>query len=352
MKVTLDATVILSRKFGIGFYAENLVRSLAPRKSEVTALYRFVRNRELPRDLPRLERRMPYRMSDLLFDRLGIPGDGFCGAPEVFHALSSFLPRFDDAKAVWTLYDLAFKVNPEWFTKETAAGLEKTTRRALDRADHVITISENTRKDLIRFYGFPADRITSVPLAASRHSLGTFDRPKGFEAPYILNVGTIEPRKNIGRLLDAFMKARTDYRLVVVGARGWRCDELIPRLGGGRITWIDYAGSDLLAALYQHADAFVYPSLYEGFGLPVLEAMSHGRPVITSRSSSIPEVAGDAALYIDPDKTAELVGAIERISDPTLRADLSRKSLAQAKRFSWDRTAAETWHVYKRCQVQ
>lgn len=339
MKITLDATVLLTRKFGIGYYAENLIRGLSSTDAAVRLLYRVLRDRDLPSPLPHIRRKIPHFASDLLFNRLSVRGDGFCGNPDVFHALTNFLPKFRRTRSVWTLYDLAFKVNPEWFTPATARGLDEVTRRCLDRADHVITISKSTRDDLVRFYGFPPERVTPILLGAPAHAF-IADVPSPVEKPYILHVGTIEPRKNLARLIEA---AR-GHRLVLVGARGWRSDEVFKMIDREQVTWLDYVSPATLTALYRNAEAFVYPSLYEGFGLPVLEAMAHGLPVVTSKVSSLSEVGGEAALYADPNDAGDIAAKIEEALSH--KAILAEKSRAQAAGFSWDRAARETLDVY------
>jgi len=367
MKITLDATALLARRFGIGFYAENLVRSLAEidRENRYQLLYQYVRPARREPYLPSapnfrpLRRRLPYFLADLLYNPFGLVGDGFVGRADLFHALRGFLPRCRRVKTVWTLYDLAFKVNPGWFTPETAAGLEKVTRRNLDRADHVITISEHTREDLVRFYGYPAERITPILLGVPRHALEPDEDDEILAAhpdapmPYFLFVGTLEPRKNVVRLVEAFSRLDTPHSLVLVGAQGWMSEPIFSAIAASprreKILWRNYCSAAELERLYRHAEVFVYPSLYEGFGLPVLEAMAHGCPVITARTSSLPEVGGDAVVYVDPEDTADLADEMHTLAtSERIRNALAEKGRARAANFSWQETARKTLEVYRR----
>lgn len=337
MKVTIDATVLLTRKFGIGSATASLIEALEARSDvDVRRLYRFVRGRTTPPNS--LRRRVPYALSDFLFDRIHLPGDRFCGNADIFHATTGFCPRFRSTKTIATIYDLAFKVNPEWFS----ADLDQKTRKLLDRSDHIITISENTRRDLIRFYGYPAERVTSVLLGAPPIS----DRARG--SKHLLYVGTIEPRKNIVRLIRAYRSLGTHTPLVLVGARGWKCEEVFREIEAApNVIWRDYVSDAELGELYRDAIVFLYPSLYEGFGLPVLEAMAHGCPVITSTVSSLPEVGGDAAVYVDPESVDDIAAKMDRLlGDEGLRDQLSAAGRKRAAEFTWERTAAETVNVY------
>jgi glycosyltransferase involved in cell wall biosynthesis len=230
----------------------------------------------------------------------------------------------------------------------------------LRRADRVITISNCSKRDIMRIYGLP-DRKVSVTLLAAdeRFCPDPVGVPGSALAalprPYILNVGTLEPRKNLEGLLRAFARAcqaGVPHTLVITGARGWGRSRLAPlprELGiADRVVFTGFVPDEDLPHLYAGADFFVYPSLYEGFGLPVLEAMASGTPVITSNLSSLPEVAGDAALLVDPRSEAELAGAMVRLAgEAGLGAALRVRGLDRAAEFSWRRTADETLAIYR-----
>lgn len=236
--------------------------------------------------------------------------------------------------------------------------------RLARRAHHIVTISEHTRSDVIRYLKVPAERVTATPLAADerlapvedeREIAGLRDK---YDLPrrYILHVGTIEPRKNLSRLVEALgalPQAHSDVVLALAGAKGWGdvgIERLVERLGlAGRVRLVGYVPEDELAGLYSGAQALVYPSLYEGFGLPPLEAMQCGCPVVTSNTSSLPEVVGDAGLLVDPTSVHGLAEAIERIlEDEALRDRLRTAGRERAKQFTWKRCVEVTADVYER----
>jgi glycosyltransferase involved in cell wall biosynthesis len=230
--------------------------------------------------------------------------------------------------------------------QKRASRIEKATIDVgVRRARVLVCISEATRRDLVRRVPSAAARAVVVPLAAaSRFGAPRAARP-AIERPYVLAAGTLEPRKNLERMLDAWAQLpaalRDEHELVLVGPTGWRADAILRRAcrGGVRIT--GYVPDEELAALYGGCEVFCYPSLYEGFGLPVLEAMRAGAPVITSNVSSLPEVAGSAAVMIDPLSVPAIRDALARVlTDPHERARLRAAGLARAAHFSWERTAA------------
>jgi glycosyltransferase involved in cell wall biosynthesis len=230
----------------------------------------------------------------------------------------------------------------------------------LQRADRIITISESSKRDIVRLYGIREEKVRVTLLAADERF--QFD-PVGapgeslvkLPQPYILNVGTLEPRKNLDGLIRAFASAKRGgmpHALVITGAKGWgesRLAPLIKELGvSASVVFTGFVEEEDLPHLYRGADFFVYPSLYEGFGLPVLEAMACGTPVITSNSSSVPEVAGDAALLVDPRSEAELSAAMLRLAgDRALKVSLREQGVSRATQFSWARTVRETLMVYQ-----
>jgi glycosyltransferase involved in cell wall biosynthesis len=233
------------------------------------------------------------------------------------------------------------------------------TRRAVRQADAIITVSQNTANDLVRYARADPARIHVVPLAASLPATEAdpaeaLKRMK-ITPPYLLFVGTLEPRKNLVRLVRAYRRAVAGaglpHRLVLAGPLGWRPRPLLREIavdGPGEILLTGKRSPEELDALYRGAAAFAYPSLYEGFGLPVLEAMARGVPCIVSTTSSLPEVAGDAALAVPPRSVSGLAAAIERVlTDEAEAARLSNAARARAEEFSWEQTARTTLKVYE-----
>jgi glycosyltransferase involved in cell wall biosynthesis len=267
---------------------------------------------------------------------------------------------------VVTVHDLTFKTRPE-----TRGDLisrfhwEFFGVRGARRADHVITISQNTQRDIQHFLNVPEERISVIYEAAASifrpvepESARITARGKyGIEGRYILFVGTLEPIKNLSRLIEAYALARqrgmTEPSLVVVGQKGWQFADIfarVERLGlQDEIVFTGFVPDEDLPALYSGADVFVMPSLYEGFGLPVLEAMACGTPVLTSDVSSLPEIASDAAILVNPMDVDALAEALERVcGDDYLRQNMRLAGLARAAQFSWRRCAEETREVYRR----
>ncbi len=259
---------------------------------------------------------------------------------------------------VVTVHDLAFLAHPEAFIPAKRRYLAAMTRLSTHRARRVIAVSAHTATDLTRYFGVSPAKITVIPNAAdpafrpadSPADVAAFRTQMGLPERFVLAVGTLEPRKNLRRLVDAFVHVvpqAPDVSLVIVGGTGWRTSDLAPHvqsLGlGARIRFAGYVENSELPRWYQAATVFCYPSLYEGFGLPPLEAMACGTAVLTSNTSSLPEVVGDAALTVDPTDTPAIAAALlTLLTDDARRATLAAAGLARAKQFRWARTTTET----------
>ena len=268
---------------------------------------------------------------------------------DVFFGANYFLPRLLDSIArrrVITVHDLTYKRHPELLQAETLHNLETHMAREIARSDRIICVSESTRRDLLHYYAVDPGRVVTI------HSgLGSIAEPEhvdGLPQRYILFVSTIEPRKNLGVLLDAYERLRATYdgSLVVVGRVGWKSEEMVARLRAPGVVHLDYLERSKLADVYRRADAFVLPSIYEGFGFPLLEAMAHGVPAIAARNSSLPEIGGDAALYFD--SRDDLVAQLQRVlTDAALRQTMIERGRARAAEFSWKEAGAKTLEVLR-----
>jgi len=281
---------------------------------------------------------------------------------DVMFGANYFLPRLLGAIArrrVITIHDLTYKRFPNLLQKETLHNLNAHMPREIAAADAIICVSESTREDLLRYYEVDAHRVLAIHSGIStwsRLSVGSAPaESRRYVLPdrYLLFVSTIEPRKNLGVLLDAFerLKARGAYdgALVVVGRVGWKSEELVPRLHGRDVHHLDYLSPNELASVYRNAEIFVFPSIYEGFGFPLLEAMAYDVPSIAARSSSLPEIGGDAALYFDPTSPRELERAIEQLlSDRALCEELIARGKRRVAEFRWDVTAEQTLAVMRK----
>ncbi|HEX6512728.1 MAG TPA: glycosyltransferase family 1 protein [Chloroflexota bacterium] len=304
-------------------------------------------------------RRLPLneRWQTIAWQRLRLPlwADLLAGGADVFHSPDFVLPPVRRARTAVTVHDLTFVVRPECAEPSLRRYLAREVPRSLHRADRVLADSQSTADDLMRLFGVPARRLEVVYSAADARfrPLDAADAEAlldGIEAPrpFILTVGTLEPRKNVSRLIDAFASLDVPHQLVVVGARGWLFGDVLTKLRQPRVFAPERVSDDQLVGLYNLADAFVLPSLYEGFGLPALEAMACGTPVAVSNVSSLPEVVGSAGLTFDPEDTAAIATAVRRLAnDPALREELRAAGLEQAQRFSWRTSALQLKGIYE-----
>ena len=283
---------------------------------------------------------------------------------DVVHDPTGALPLLlTGAARVVTIHDAIPYVYPQTSTRLDWLIYHVWLPLAVRQADAVITVSEQSRKDILTHLPVLPERVVVVSEAADRRfhpmepaEVAPILRTYDVQQPYILYVGALESRKNLPRLLEAYALLREwspQWRLVIVGARKWKFSPIfdaVQRLGlETHVTFTGYVEDEHLPALYAGADLFAFPSLYEGFGLPVLEAMACGTPVVTSNASSLPEVAGDAALLVDPYDVEQIAQAMWLVlSQPALAAALREKGLARAAQFSWERTARETIAVYER----
>lgn len=309
---------------------------------------------------------------------------------DVFHATANILPMQYKGKSVVTVHDLAIYKHPEWFPKKILSRQVSTkllVPKSLKMAERIIAVSKSTKKDIKELFNIPDQKIKVIyegvdikdwpesrklvcgieEITCREELFKRYDISK----KYILYIGTIEPRKNLEILVGAFGSlmfqnkklAQERYQLIIAGARGWKFKKVFDAIskvnkelqkkyqGGEFVKYLGYVSHADKLALLQNSTCFAFPSLYEGFGLPVLEAMSFGAPVLTSRVSSLPEVVGDAGILINPNEARDIRTGLERIlSDKDLRDELSSKAENRAKEFSWEKTARETLEVYESLQ--
>ena len=367
MPIYVDVSAAVHGKAGLGRYAGSLARALVEARPGAFA---FFHNGKAPADaldrLPRVPVRSvpagykPWRLAVWWGQVLGVPFNRLVPEATLFHATEHLLMPLRDVPTVLTVHDLIFHLFPEYHKPLNYWYLRWTMPLYVRRADALIAVSEATRQDLIRLYGVPPAKVRVIPEAAAPHF-----RPAPAEdvarvrsryrlpPRFLLTVGTIEPRKNLPRLFQALARLEGAKRppLVVAGSKGWLYEETfrtVERLGlEGQVAFLGHVPEEDLPALYTAADLFVLPSLYEGFGLPVLEAMACGTPVVCSHAASLREVAGDAARYVDPRDPEAMAEVLrEAWEDPDLRAALRARGLARAASFSWRRTAEETLALY------
>lgn len=368
--IGIDYTPAYEQGGGIGRYVRELVAALA-RLDSVTDYRLFVSGAAADALPPIPGKNFAWRgtpITPMWFARLWhrarvpLPVETFTGRVALYHATDFTLPPTRrGTRTLLTVHDLSFVRVPEAASPPLKAYLDAVVPRSVRRADHVLADSQATKDDLIALYGTPADKITVLLSGVearfrrveSGHIRAKYTLP---ERPYILTVGTVQPRKNYVRLIHALAALRSsghDVGLVIVGGKGWLADPMhaaIESTGMREYVHLTGFADDAdLPALYSGAILTALPSLYEGFGIPVLESMACGTPVLTSNVSSLPEVAGDAAITVDPTDQAAITGALDRLlTDSALREDLSRRGLERVKAFTWEAAARQLREIYTR----
>lgn len=299
-----------------------------------------------------------------LWTQLGLATEVMLRRPDLLfipaHTLPVIRPR--NMPTVVTIHDLGAEYLPQYHQFPSKLYLNKSTEYAISQASHLIAVSEFTRQDIINKYQVDPDRVTAIPLGvdleanrrASSTEIEKVRQKHHLNQNYVLFVGTIQPRKNLTRLIEAYAKILpTDYDLVLAGGKGWLSDEIYnsPARRGisERVKFLGYIDELDKPALYSGATATALVSLFEGFGLPAIESMACGTPVLASNASSIPEVVGKAAVLVDPNDVDSIAAGLSRLLyDQSLRQDLSVKGLKQAAKFSWQHTASQTLAVFEK----
>lgn len=369
MSIYIDVSAAVHKRAGLGRYAESLARALVRREPDRFALFH---NREPGfqpleglEDIPSRSVPLgykPWRMVVWLGQLARIGFDRLLPGAELFHATEHLLLPLHHVPTVLTVHDLIYHLFPRHHKRLNYWYLSLTMPLYCRRADAIITVSESSKRDLVRCYGVPADKVTVVYEAAAPHfrpatpeAVAAVRGRYGLPERYVIYVGTIEPRKNLVRLLEALQLLHgkgEEVKLVVVGGLGWLYEEFLRRLEeapAGKVIVLGYVPDEDLPALYSGATLFALPSLYEGFGLTVLEAMACGTPVVCSHTSSLPEIAGDAARYFNPTDVQAMAEVMHQVlEDKESQEEMRARGLAQAARFSWSRAAEETMAVYHR----
>lgn len=368
MRIAIDAHSVGTRLGGNESYAVNLIEALA-QIDEVNEYTLYVTTAEahdrFHQRWPNFKVRTTLPHTPLIRIPLTLSAELRKHPVDVLHVQFT-APPFCPCPVVVSIHDLSFEHLPQTFHRRSRMQLRLTVRHSAKRAARILTLSEHTRKDIINTYGIEPSRITAIPLAAPRHFSPVEDNRElqrvrhnyGIDGKYILSVGSIQPRKNLARLVNAYASLRGKYaenelpKLVLVGKHAWLYDETLRALEQTGLTksiiLTGYVPESDLPALYSGALCFVYPSYFEGFGLPPLEAMKCGAPVIVGNQTSLPEVVGDAALKVDPfDVTAIAAGIEKLINDSDLRRELSVKGRSRAEEFDWRETARRTLQIYQ-----
>jgi glycosyltransferase involved in cell wall biosynthesis len=372
MHIAIDYTPAVHQAAGIGRYTRGLVTALArlDTRHRFTLLVlgragaRFAPS-SLPANFKLRYAPLSDRWATVLWHRLNLPlpVDVFTGRADLFHGPSFTLPP-SFAPSLLTVHDLSFLRYPQGAFPPLLAWLSRAVPRSLRRARHVLADSESTRRDLVELMGIAADRITVIGAGVDEH-FGRVSDPSTLAAVrtrynlperFILGISTLEPRKNFTGLIAAFDRLAAaglpDLHLVIAGGKGWLYDDIFAAAAASpvsqRIHFPGFVADEDLPALYTLADLFAFPSHYEGFGIPVLEAMACGTPVVCADNSSLPEVAGDAALLVPAADSQALADALHRLLiDLSLRENLVGRGLEQVKKFTWEAAARRLLAVYE-----
>jgi glycosyltransferase involved in cell wall biosynthesis len=361
MKVGIDLTIANVNQAGTGIYAGNLVSALN-RLDDGNIYHTFALNQHHDIGRPKTMRsRLETLYRDIVWMHAQLPWQARQAKIDVLHTPANVMPYYTDRPTTLTILDTTVFRMPESFRRWQRTYYRLFVPISAKRASTILTISEQSKRDIVAQFSVPSDKVRVTYLAASerfglvskreiadikeKYNLGSF----------ILTTGTLEPRKNIARLVQAFERMRSAYsclELIHVGPKGWLYDSILAevrRLGiEGSVRFLGRVPLEDLARLYNAADAFVYPSLYEGFGLPPLEAMACGCPVITSNVSALPEVVGDAAILVDPYDLEQIAEALRQILDqPELARSMRDRGIRRAAQFSWERCARETAAAYQ-----
>ena len=366
--ITIDYTSAVQQGGGIGRFTRELIQGLA--RLDSNSQFRlfvagsskaklgpplgpnfFWRNTNIsPKQLTRIWHRA----------RMPIPVEIFSGRADIFHAPDfSIPPTLSGTRRLVMVHDLSFEKVPETFTPWLLRYLRQVVPRSINSADQIIANSFTTRNDFIEHYGLSESMFTVIHGGVSPCFHNASDVTDSFrypelDRPYVFSVGTLQPRKNFSRLIEAMAILRNkgcELDLVIAGGHGWLEEEIIAtraRLNlQDNVHLLGYVKDNELPNLYRRARIFAYPSLYEGFGLPLLEAMACGVPAITSSVSSLPETAGDAALFIDPYDVDSIADGLHRLhEDESLRSGLITKGFARAQEFTWEQAAIKLLSVY------
>ncbi|MBI4836210.1 MAG: glycosyltransferase family 4 protein [Candidatus Abawacabacteria bacterium] len=377
MKIGIDVSLVPGSRAGVGTYAYNLVKYLSrfqsPHEYTLFPFFYHIYHPDFKMTAIPLEHReqfhykfqhLPKEWIDYLWNNPHIDRKPLLGNLDLLHSTTFCVPLDFTGKLVVTIYDVSFYTHPQYHQQANIDHCLKGTLDAVEKADVIIAISEHTKVDLMRYFQCPEERIVVTPLGYDRDFYYPITSPNAIQivlerlqikSPYIFALGTVEPRKNMDGLImayDALPRALKDkYNLIIGGGKGWLDNKVFSLIQErnlqDKVKFLGYVEEDDLRYLYSGAACFVFPSHYEGFGLPLLQAMACCCPCITANNSSLLEVAGDAALLVDAANIPSITNAIQQLlTDTHLASQLKQKGLAQAQKFSWEDCAQKTLDIY------
>ena len=372
MRIAVDAQTLLEQSAGITYYTKGLIEAVL--KQDQTNYYDLLLWRLFPKKPLRMfgegrnfsyryQRFFPYKGFYKLYKwGIPIPLETFFGSHDLY-----FFPNFVayphlKGKSVVVVHDLTFEKVPQYVDRRNVDFLKKFVPPSVAKADHVVVNCEFTKNELIDAYRVPAERVTvaypgvdpGVFYPRSEKEKEEVKKKYGIAKPFILYLGTLEPRKNVPAVLKAYasLPNRRDFNLVLAGKKGWLYEEIFRTVGDlgleEDVIFTGYVPEEDRPKLLSAAEVFVYPSFFEGFGMPVVEAQACGTPVIASNTTSLPEAVGDGGVLVDPKNISQLAEALEEVlSSGSLREKLVKKGLANARRFSWEASAAEVIKIFR-----
>lgn len=353
----------VTKRVGISEYAYQLLSQFANLKPEGIKFVIYLKDKPMSH-LPKENANWKYKVfgPKKLWTQWRLPLDLYLNPtrPDVFFSPTHYAPRFSPVPTVVSVMDLSYVFFPELFNSSDLYQLRNWTRYSVRNAKKVLTISNSSKNDIIKKYRLSEKKVivthlgikNTVSLTPHVYGMNQLQAKYHISDNFILFVGTLQPRKNITRLIEAFSKIehKNNLQLVVIGKKGWLYEEILeaPKTFGvsDKVKFLHTVSDEELNEFYKYAIFYILPSLYEGFGLPVLEAMKHNCPVITSNISSLPEAGGGAALYVDPENVDDIAKKMTKLlNDEKLRKELIEKGKEQVKKFSWEKTAKETLKV-------
>lgn len=374
LNIGIDASFIHGENTGTGEYTKQLIKHLIKldKKNSYTIFpfFTYIYNScfksydpKLPRNFQLYWKNVPKKIIDIFWNKMYMFRSLYLPRFDIFHSTTFTIPPASAyAKLIFTIYDVSFYTHPQFHLKENIKHCLTGTKTAVRKADVIIAISDHTKKDLIKYFDCPENKIKVTPLACDKifyKKINTGEKNKVLLKykvgnSFIFHLGSLEPRKNTMGLIKAYRllpkKLQEKYQLIIGGGKGWlnsAVHDYIRKYNlSGNIKIIGYIENDDLPIFYQMAKCFVYPSFYEGFGIPPLEAMASGCPTLVSNNSSLPEICKNGAIYCKPNNIEDISKKMEQLLTTNNDA-LIKKAKEQAKKFSWDKTVDQTLRIYE-----
>lgn len=368
IKVALELQPCCGNRTGIGLYTYEIAKRL--HSDQFTNfqgnLFNF-RNRNQNEDSLTgismnlsVNQSMPYGVYRRIWNTVPLSYNKLFHPADISHFFNFIVPPRVSGRVVTTIHDMSYLRYPETLHTKNLRRISTGMKDTLRISDKVVTISQFSKKEIVELLGIPEEHIVIIPPAPSLSSqeadFQTVCEKFSIHSPYILYTGTIEPRKNLSLLIKAYERLRKEegisHKLILVGGKGWKCEGIYREIENSSvkedIVLTGYVSAEEKNTFYKNASVFVFPSLYEGFGMPLVEAMVHGTPVVASNVASLPEVLGDAGLLVDPFDEISLAEAIYSIiSSPALSEELQQKGYEQGKKFTWEQSAEQLKELYK-----